>query len=430
MRSLPNFYPSFFRYIHSVIASSRPIAWCYGVAPQRTRLLPLASLLGALLVGSSVNAELVPMLSLDSRSGDIVLNLHLYDTIHQEWHLVKDSANKTHSLCSLDSTQTHAVYAEETDGTQATIRLYTISDRTLITIQNVSTITEEADTAAYFDASDRILYVDQGFLKRYEIQGGESQILSEPEAPYHFSMFWITSDRQKLLLVENRREGADYETGNFERLVLMNSDGSGRRVVLPEYLGEWNNLGWNVDGTTFQFYHHRFVPQEEIPQYILGTWNGTSFDITTLITPGIWDTDENVCAFTPRGNLLGWLTRKLYWLEDGSVEDRSFEMPDITASSRPRIGFAQDGRICFADGDGSRFRWVLGENTLRLSMSQAGNQAAQLTWNALPGQSYIIEAKDTLSLPFAEVARDILASSFSVNTAPNAPMRFYRVRPH
>ncbi len=286
------------------------------------------------------------------------------------------------------------------------------------------------DDSAYFDDSNRIVYVDQGLLKRCDIQGGGTVVLSQPEAPYKYGIFWMSPDRQKVMVLESRSEGGQYPTGHYGRLVLLNADGSGRSVVLPEFPGDYNQLFWNSDGTAFFFYYHALVTPEYPAQYVLGTWNGGGFDLTPLTTPGIWDVDPNLCCFTPQGNLLGWFTRKLYRLEEGSTEDRSFEMPEFTASSRARIGYAQDGRTCFADGDGSNFRWFLGENPLHLTMSRAGNQAFQLSWNALPGQSYIVEGKETLALPFAEVTRDILGSTYTIGTATNPPTRFYRVRPH
>jgi hypothetical protein len=111
---------------------------------------------------------------------------------------------------------------------------------------------------AYFDKNDKIIFNGGGTLKMMDMDGKNITTIAEPVPPYSLGTFWLSPDREKIIVNEYREEGDIYETGNYERLVMMNADGTGRQIIREEYLGEWSWLAWKLNSKEVYYYHHLF----------------------------------------------------------------------------------------------------------------------------------------------------------------------------
>jgi len=191
-----------------------------------------------------------------------------------------------------------------------------------------------------------------------DTNGTNITTVANPESPYSFSVFWISPDREKIVVVEGRQEGSNYDTGNYERLVLMNSDGTDRTVIKEEYLGEWNVHSWRPDSSGFLYYHHLYngfsgEDFEKFPKYLAFDLSGDTITINDLSNSDMGK-EENFCHYTKLGNLLSLTYRELYNGQTGTlIADRPSDVPLITETM---FGFDNNGEIYFADLNGSNFR--------------------------------------------------------------------------
>ena len=298
---------------------------------------------------------MIPMTSFDfSHGGWNGLNIYLYDCVSKTMNTVKQNTYDSHGA-SLNTDHTTMAYTEGWRSNPYSINVYDIASRTSTTIA-----TDIAELAAYFDRSGKILFIHSGtgVLKKMDADGKNITVVENPEPPYFFSMFWMSPDREKILVIECRRRGSDYETGKYERLVLMNSDGTDRTVIKEEYLGEWNLLSWRLDSNGFLYYHHVFNDLsgedfEKFPKYLAFDLAGDTITINDLSNSDIGK-EENFCHYTKLGNLLSLTYRELYNGQTGTlIADRPSDVPLITETM---FGFDNNGEIYFADLNGSNFR--------------------------------------------------------------------------
>jgi hypothetical protein len=295
----------------------------------------------------------IPMMKFVVDNSNWGMNIYLYDTVSKFMETVKDNNNNA-TLVSLNNTQTTLVYTELISENPDTYRmcLYNVSSKTTICFD---TPTVEEDSA-YFDNNGNILFIDKstGVLKMMNPDGTNITTVATPVFPYRFTVFWLSPNREKLIAVETRRPG-DYQTTNYSRLVLMNSDGTNRTIIKGEYLGDWNALGW-ADSSEAFYYYHVFnvvggVYQGKTPHYVLiDILSGTETDLSYSDLGG---KETNVCAFTKSGNLLSWMYHELYNGQTGSLIAQRSDVPSLTDAM---WGFDGAGEIYFADLDGSNFR--------------------------------------------------------------------------
>ncbi|MHC4807378.1 MAG: YybH family protein [Planctomycetota bacterium] len=297
---------------------------------------------------------MIPMGSLDFSRGGNGLNIYLYDCVSRIINIVKQNTNDSW-WPSLNTDYTMMVYTEGLGYSPYTINLYDIASKTSTTITTATT-----RYAAYFDKSGKILFIDSstGILKKMDTNGTNIITVANPESPYSFSVFWISPDREKIVVGENRQEGSDYDTGNYERLVLMNSDGTDRTVIIEEYLGEWNLLSWKPDSSGFLYYHHLYngLSGEDFKKFLKYLAFDLSSDTITIndLSDSDMGKEENICLYTKSGNLLSMTYRELYDGKTGTlIADRSSDVPLITEAM---FGVDINGEIYFADLNGSNFR--------------------------------------------------------------------------
>ncbi len=298
--------------------------------------------------------QMIPMISLNPNQldGGNGINIYLYNPASGVMNAIKENSYDSW-LPSMNSDRTRLVYTEGIKNGDYTIKVYDIASGVSAAITTAS-----ARRAAYFDGGGKILFLDSidGLLKRMNPDGSNINTVAAPETPYSFSVFWISPDRKKIIVNEYRQVSSDYGTDNYDRLVLMNSDGTGRTVIKDEYLGYWNMLAWKPDSSGFLYYHHVFdvvdgVDQVETPRYVLiDISDGTETDLSGSDIAK----EENLCLPTRWGNLLSISYRELYNGETGNlIMDVSQDVPLLTETM---LGWDNQGEIYFADLDGSNFR--------------------------------------------------------------------------
>ena len=177
-----------------------------------------------------------------------------------------------------------------------------------------------------------------------------------PESPYSFEMFWLSPDRNKIIVVEEIQVGASYRTGHYARLVLMNTDGTNRTIIKGEYLGDWNALSWRADSARVFYYYHTFI-------VVGGVYQGESTKYASIDIPGGTETDlsssdvggkeTNFCLFTKSGNLLSMMYHELYNGQTGSLIAVRADVPSMMGAM---VGWDSAGEIYFADLDKTNFR--------------------------------------------------------------------------
>jgi hypothetical protein len=205
-----------------------------------------------------------------------------------------------------------------------------------------------SDMAAHFDANDRVIFNDNGEIRSMDSNGTNVTTIATPAAPYQFSMFWLSPDRQQIVAKEYREPGG-YETTHHERLVLMNSDGTGRTLIKPEYLGEWNLLQWRHDAGQILYYHHTFngLPVGagflSTPQYVLIDLPGGS---ETNLCPSALCQEDNILFYTLSGDLLSLSHRALFDTSGVMTLDLQSVMPLMTDVM---FGNDSNGSLYYAD---------------------------------------------------------------------------------
>ena len=296
--------------------------------------------------GLFVTGQIIPMIAwVDG------MDIYIYETATQTMQTVKENANDIHHFPSLNPDGTLLVYAEETGDDNYEIKVFDINTKATKTLLNAS----DDDGAAYFDENDKIIFnSEDGKLKRMNPDGSDVQTIASPEYPYSFSMFWISPDRGKIIVQENKDTTEDYHTGHYARLVLMNADGTGRKVIKPDYLGDWNMLTWNAGSNEVLFYHHIFKVvrgdyKGKIPKYVLITLSGKTTDLSNSNVRK----KGNLCLFTKSGNLLSLMYHELY---NGKTGKLIAVRPDVPAFTDAMWGIDNESDIYFADLEGNNFR--------------------------------------------------------------------------
>jgi hypothetical protein len=268
---------------------------------------------------------------------------------------VKTNANQSW-VPSLSPDRAKLVYTEAiSEGEPSAVKVYTVDSQSSFTIPGVST-----RWAAYFDGNGKILFCDYstGVLKTMDPDGSNIATFASPAGSYSFDAFYLSPDREKIIAIEYRETTSDYYTGHYERLVLLSSTGS-RVAATPEYLGEWNNLSWKADSSSFLYFSHLFnvaggVYQGKTPKYAVYDPVGDLTSVTDLSSSYMGVKESNICLFTQSSQLLSLMYRELYDTKTGSfMGDMSLRMP---IAPQTMFGWNGRGEIFLADPDGSNFR--------------------------------------------------------------------------
>jgi hypothetical protein len=289
-----------------------------------------------------------------------VVNLYLRDLHSGDFRILREDCNDADALGSLNTTGTKVVYAVSSDRDNATrITVYDIATQTDTIVKTL--YHDDSDSSAYFDCNDMIVFDDSdGRIMRMDGEGQNVSVVATPETPFQFQMFWMSPDRTKIVAVENERSGS-YVTTNYQRLVLLDSDGSDRRVLLERHLGEWNFVSWRPDSTGLIFYYHTFNGQPwplnvEYPEYMTFDLSQDPVVRTDLSGSDLGSVEENVCFYTRTGDLLSITTGQLYDPCTGSLlVDCSHSTRSVLAGDSI-VGTDLTGGIYFADADGENFR--------------------------------------------------------------------------
>ena len=266
---------------------------------------------------------------------------------------VKTNLNNATPM-SMDTKQKMVVYTEKAAEDTYTIYIY---DMLTGTTKQITSATTKEDSA-YFDDDGQILFIDSvtGELKKMNSDGTDIATIASPEAPYSFEVLWMSPDREKIIVQEGREE-VDYNTGHYARLVMMNGDGTGRSIVFPEYLGDWNMLTWKPGSKGFLFYHHDFyvvngVREKKIPKYVAVDFSTGPVKTVDLSNSALGK-EENVLLYTLSGNLLSLTYRELY---NGNTGAFIASRNDVPVFKETMVGSNYPGLIYFANLDGSNFR--------------------------------------------------------------------------
>jgi parallel beta-helix repeat protein len=317
---------------------------CSGIGAC-TVLMDAARGVNASFIASAT--EIIPMFTFNPR------NNYAYDAATGIIHTVSQNGLATPPP-DINPAQTLIVFAED-----AAIKVFNIASKTTTTLPITGNSKNNGGgPGPFFNSEGKIVFVDNtGTLKKADPNGSNVVTVASPTSFSRFSYYVVSPDRTQLAVIENRWPSSctNYTTCNYETLVLMNTDGTGRRVLKSEYLGEWNLLSWRHDSRAVFYYHHHFSGGVEGPaRYTL-----LDFSIETIVSTDFsgasWDREENACFFTKKGNLLGMVYRELYDGKTGSlIADVSATVPNMMTSGM--VGFGRDGEIYFANGDKSNFR--------------------------------------------------------------------------
>lgn len=327
-------------------------------------------LISVLLSTYGAMGEMIPMMQIKNSSdcpacGRTVINLYLYDSDVESWVTVKDNCLQTHPDMNLNKSGTKMLYAELTCPIEnnSWFYVYDISIDYTTEIKHLeipaSFQKEEWDMNAHFDNDDNIIYNDNGILKKMDVSGNYIERIATPQDDYTFSMFWMSPDRLKIIVIEYKTLTGGYDCCNHERLVMYNTDGSGRTVIKPDYNGAWNWLSWKPDSSGFFYYHHIFSNDgSRQPKYFSfdisgGTVIETDLSLSDIGFDGSNEIEENVCLYTRCNELLSITKRKLYDEQGKFIADQSSVFPDIDDA---RFGYDEIGDIYFSNYGGSNFR--------------------------------------------------------------------------
>jgi hypothetical protein len=291
---------------------------------------------------ASQNKEaLVPMMSLWK-------NLYLYGRSQGTMATVKENSAESQGL-SLNLGQTMGTYTEKETGSDSyAIHVHDVRSSAGMIIGVVDKPSnfyhETFSVASFFDKEGRVIFND-GAIKRVEPDGTGITTLAASKDFYLFGLFRLSPDREKIVAVEYRYDGAPGEFENYGRVVLMSADGSGGRALYEGDLGEWNRIIWKPDSSGFLFNFQD---------------NYISFDLSTD-SPEIADlsrsdigTGENLYAYTRSGNLLSLTGGGLF---DGRTGDLIDDRSDVPSATEFLYGMDRNGEIYFADdSNGSNSR--------------------------------------------------------------------------
>ena len=307
----------------------------------------------------NVDAAIMPMFSSENN-----INIYTYNFVTEAIDTVEGSSLYAQMMADINPAQTLMVYTTGADrNLPFSINVYNLSTKITTTIPGVNTVSK-GQTG--FNNEGKILFVDSadGVLKKMDTDGSNIVVVATPLSTYAFDYFSLSPDRSKIAIIESHRTCGDYYTCNYEKLVLMNSDGTGRTVIKSEYLGEWNFLSWRRDSKGLFYYSHYFVSSTEVPQYTLFDISGASV-MTIFFSGPNWTKDENACVFTKNGNLLSIFYQQLYDGKKGNlIADVSSTVPAM--GTEGMMGIGQDGEIYFANRDKTNFHRFAEENYISL----------------------------------------------------------------
>jgi hypothetical protein len=315
----------------------------------------------------------IPMMTYSPNQNGNGLNLYLYEPNTQTFDTVKENSDASWGP-SINIDQTMMVYTEGKEIGESdepyTINIYDIASKTSTTLNTANT-----KHAAYFDKDGKILFLNIGIndnrlIKRMDPDGQNITTVATPQSPYtSFSVFWLSPDRQHIVAVEER-------TGDYQRLVLMNSDGTDRSIIKPEYLGYWNMLPWKPDSSGFFYYYHVGAYPGGTPKYAVINLDGSTIDLSNS---DLGQKDENICFFTKSGNLLSLSYQELYNGQTGALIGST---PDVPLFTNSMIGWDNNGEIYFANLDGTNFR-IFNESAVvqqyQLNVTKAGTGSGTVT---------------------------------------------------
>ena len=155
--------------------------------------------------------------------------------------------------------------------------------------------------------------------------------------------------------LENKQVGDNYDTGNYERGVLLNAADGTRLWTSDEYLGEWNILSWRADSLAFFYVFHTFnVGKDASPQHIIVEYSGGQFNVTDFSNTALSKGGQNIAFYTETGKLLSLNKRALYDAKTGAMIKSVSSL--VPAFGKSMFGFDKFGSIYLADLDGNNFR--------------------------------------------------------------------------
>ncbi|MBF0226229.1 MAG: hypothetical protein HQK76_12310 [Desulfobacterales bacterium] len=260
---------------------------------------------------------------------DYPANMYLYDPVNDTFDIIKENCNDANGG-TLSADLTKIVYAERVNsGEPRTVKIYNVSSKQTNEIPNIV-----VKGNAVFDSNGYILYIDDNdkILKKTDLTGSNINTISNPQSPFAaFDIIWMSPNHQKLLIVERRSACQDgYLLCNHERLIMIDSDGTNRTIIKEAFLGEWNMVVWSSNSTKFIYYHHIFMNEQKIPQYISVDLSSGNPIITDLSETDL-GIDENLLIYTRIGNLLSLSYQLLYNGMTGKyIANRSMDVPLLT----------------------------------------------------------------------------------------------------
>jgi hypothetical protein len=317
------------------------------------------ALLLSFLAVQSATAQIVSMMGIDPKCSEEALQFYLYDRDEDKILTIKGNCwGIEQVLPSLAQSQTMAVYGQN-DHSAAKLTFVSVYD--IASGKTTDILSLFGGTTAWFDSSDRIVFqADDASLKKMDANGRNITTLAVPEEPYLFdSYFEVSPDRQKIVAFEHKWVGGhDYNTDHFTRVVLLNTDGTGRKVLLPDFLGESNLLSWKPTSDGFLFYFHIYNgltgdQHKAYPRYFAFDLSTDPVEINDLSESDLGK-EENVLFYTRCGTLLSAsYPGEIYDPGTGALLDTDASVPSLWDGL---WGFDDSGGIYFADPDGSSFR--------------------------------------------------------------------------
>jgi hypothetical protein len=350
---------------------------------NRLKILLIVSCL--LFFAAIATAETLPMISFNTPG------IYAYDSLTETIDTVNNSMDAV-AMPEINPAQTLMVYNDN-----GVIKVYDLSLKTTASIGTVTALSSsEGGNVANFTADGKILFVDSAdyVLKKMDTDGTNIVTVATPPVRYQFTYFALSPDRTRIAIItrlaeDQWGEGCTYYTCNNELLYLKNTDGSGSPTLLTgPYLGDWNFISWKQDSQALLYYHHHFDgsgindPVHNAAKYTLFNLSGGT-PVPTEFSGGIWDTEENVCVFTKKGNLLSLANQKLYNGETGTlIADVSSTVPNMMTGGI--VGWSITGEFYFANSDKSNFHRFVEPGCLYADFPGAGvYQYNGTTWSPL-----------------------------------------------
>jgi hypothetical protein len=337
-----------------------------------------------LFFAASAVAETLPMVSFNPPG------VYAYDSLTE----TIDTVNNTMAdmaMPDINPAQTLMVFVDTVGANNyGTIKVYDLAGKSTASIATVTALKQsEGGNVAKFTVDGKILFVDSADykLKKINTDGDllSLEVVALPPSNWQYTYFGLSPDRTKVAIItrltytEGVCSGPDpnHYACNYERLYVTNADGTGSPTLLTgTYLGDWNFISWKQDSQALLYYHHHFdgtgidEPDHKPPAYTLFDLSGET-PVSTEFSGGIWNTNQNVCVFTKRGNLLSLANQKLYNGETGAlIADVSSTVPDMLTGGI--VGWSITGEFYFANSDKSNFHQFIEQETLYADLAPYG----------------------------------------------------------